>query len=475
MSARRLGRYEIVREIASGGMAKVYLGRVVGEGGFERLVALKVMHEHIAKDPEFVAMFLDEARLAARIRHPNVVSTLDIQKTSEGMFLVMDYVDGPALQDMRKLLKRERRRIPIEIAVTVVLDVLAGLHAAHDLSDEDGSPLRLVHRDVSPHNVLVGKDGIARLTDFGVARAEARIASTSSGKLKGKMAYMSPEQIMGQTVDRRSDVYAAGIVLWELLVNKRLFRADSEGELVHKILAGNAPWPHKVSKHVPLSIASVCMRALTRQPNDRFASAEELADALESASRNTGIAPAKSRRVGQFVRELAPRLETAAVDTSGLSTPASFSPASLADPAAVESARSAEHSGVDAPVTGSELTHTAAVLSMAPQRSRRGLIALVAVVCLMLGAGGALLFARSSPHEAATAAPPAPEPSETGAAEATGAAGEAGSAESETPDASASPSTGAPPPESGKPIPRIQPRSVPQPKPSPTNFRPSRL
>ncbi|HLM75303.1 MAG TPA: serine/threonine-protein kinase, partial [Polyangiaceae bacterium] len=177
--AVRIGRYEVIRAIASGGMATVHLARTVGEGGFERLVAIKVMHPHIATDPAFVAMFLDEARLAARIRHPNVVATHDVQKSPAGVFLVMDYIDGPSLHHVLRSLHERDRVLPLDITLRIIGDALAGLHAAHELCGDNGEPLNLVHRDISPDNILVGNDGLARITDFGVARAESRISTTS--------------------------------------------------------------------------------------------------------------------------------------------------------------------------------------------------------------------------------------------------------------------------------------------------------
>jgi eukaryotic-like serine/threonine-protein kinase len=299
----KLGRYEPIRKIAAGGMATVYLGRVVGEGGFERLVALKVMHAHIASDPDFVAMFLDEARLAARIRHNNVVSTIDIQKTEEAMFLVMEYVDGPTLQELRKHLKARSARVPVGVAVRVFVDILGGLHEAHELGDKDGQPLNLIHRDVSPHNILIGRDGVAKLTDFGVARAEARLSMTRGGQLKGKIAYMAPEQILGEPIDRRGDIYSAAVCLWEALAGKRLYRAPNDGALVHEVLQGK---PERPSAHqeVPAPIENVVMRALSRKREERFADALELARDLLDELAHVTIA---GQRHAGFVRRSSTR------------------------------------------------------------------------------------------------------------------------------------------------------------------------
>lgn len=254
-----LGRYQLLGLIAAGGMAKVYLARVVGEGGFEREVAVKLMHDHLLHDADFVAMFLDEARLAARIRHPNVVPTLDVQKSDGALFLVMEFIEGLSLSNM---LRQQRHRaappgtasgddeagrqslppapLPLDVALRITVDLLSGLHAAHELTDRRGRALSIVHRDVSPANVLIGADGISRITDFGVARAEARLASTHGKVLKGKVPYLSPEQISADEVDRRSDVYSVATVLWEMLTGRRLFQAENEGAVLNMVTLGTS-------------------------------------------------------------------------------------------------------------------------------------------------------------------------------------------------------------------------------------------
>lgn len=284
-------------------MAAVYLGRAVGAGGFERRVAIKVMHEHIADDPDFVAMFLDEARLAARIHHPNVVGTIDVQKSDEGMFLVMEYIEGASLKGVLRGMRKRRQRIPYGITVRIICDALSGLHAAHELKGKGGKAMNLVHRDVSPHNILVGTDGVSRITDFGVARAEARLSTTRGGQLKGKIAYMPPEQGLGNDVDRRADLYAAGVVLWEMLVGRRLFKADHDGQLVAMILQGADRCPRDVIEDIPEPLNDVCMKALALRPDDRYATAAHFAEALESALYDAGIRVASTRQVAAFVDE----------------------------------------------------------------------------------------------------------------------------------------------------------------------------
>jgi len=329
----RLGRYETIRVIGTGGMAIVYLGRSIAEGGFERLVALKVMHSHIADDPDFVAMFLDEARLAARIRHPNVVPTLDVQRAEGNLFLVMDYVEGLSLRAIIRHLRKKKSRIEHGIALRVMVDMLNGLHAAQELVGPDDKPLNLIHRDVTPHNILVGVDGVTRLTDFGVARAESRLSSTRGTSLKGKVAYMSREQLMAEDMDRRSDIYTAGAVLWEALVGRRLFKAPSDGALVAKILEGAQKSPRDVDPNVPSGIDAVCMRALSPKPADRYETALEFVEAIEDAAHEDGIRVASSRKVAAFTKDLTKRIE-AAPATSSQPSMASFEDSASKKPAA---------------------------------------------------------------------------------------------------------------------------------------------
>lgn len=283
----------------------VYLGRALGAAGFQRLVAIKVMHAQYAHDEDFVAMFMDEARLAAQIRHPNVVATLDLENDTDGLYLVMEYIEGDTLIGLLKAITRAGLRIPQAIVVRVVLDTLAGLHAAHNLLDESGNPVNLVHRDVSPHNILVGLDGISRITDFGIARAEARLGSTREGQVKGKLAYMAPEQTLSEAVDRRADLFTTGIVLWECLAGRRLFAGQSDGEVYRKLVELPVPRLRDVLPGISPVMDDVCAQALARDQKVRFATAAEFAEALEHAVADVGVgAVASSRAVGQFVRDM---------------------------------------------------------------------------------------------------------------------------------------------------------------------------
>jgi serine/threonine-protein kinase len=236
-SARVVGRYVLHGEIASGGMATVHFGRLVGPAGFARPVAIKRLRPQFASDPEFVKMFLDEARLAARIAHPNVVPTLDVVDADDEVFLVMEYVQGVTLAQLARAAKRCGLPIPPSIAVAIVVGILQGLHAAHVARDDLGERLDLVHRDVSPQNALVGADGVTRLLDFGIAKASGRLQTTRDGQLKGKLSYMAPEQVRNEPTTPRTDIYAASVVLWELLTGQRLFYADSEVGTITKYTA----------------------------------------------------------------------------------------------------------------------------------------------------------------------------------------------------------------------------------------------
>jgi serine/threonine protein kinase len=296
---RILGRYVLCDEIASGGMATVHIGRLMGPVGFARTVAIKRLHPHFAKDPEFVAMFLDEARLAARVRHPNVASTIDVVVLKGELFVVMEYVHGESLS---KLIRASRAMtgtgVPMAIALTVIANALYGLHAAHEATNEYGAPLSIVHRDVSPQNILVGQDGVPRVVDFGVAKATDRLQTTREGGLKGKLAYMSPEQISSESVDRRTDVYAASVVLWEALTGHRLYSVDSEVGLMRAVLAGQIRPPSALVPSIPREVDELVLRGLSRDPDQRFATAADMAEAAQR------LAFATPGQVGAWVKSL---------------------------------------------------------------------------------------------------------------------------------------------------------------------------
>lgn len=279
----QVNRYLVFEEIAAGGMASVHFGRLVADSGFSRTVAIKRLHPHIAKDPAFVSTLLDEARLASRIRHPNVVPTLDLVNEGGEVFVVMEYVDGESLARLFRSAIRAGQALPLPVCSAILGDLLLGLHAAHEALDDRGEPLSIVHRDVSPQNVLVGLDGIARVVDFGVAKAASRLQTTSEGQLKGKLAYMSPEQLELKVCDRRADIFAVGVLAWELCTGRRLFSADSPAQTMAKVLSGEVMPPSKVVASLPKALDAVVLRALARDPAERFDTALEMAEALHEA------------------------------------------------------------------------------------------------------------------------------------------------------------------------------------------------
>jgi serine/threonine protein kinase len=280
---RTVGRYALYGKIAAGGMATVHFGRLLGPVGFSRTVAIKRMHPQFTEDPDFVSMFLDEARLAARIRHPGVVPTLDVVATGGEILLVMEFVQGETLARLLRSLAPKGERIPVPIVAAIFSNVLHGLHAAHEAKSERGGALEMVHRDVSPHNVMVGVDGTARLLDFGIAKAVGRLQTTREGQIKGKLAYIAPEQLGGAPATRQTDLYAASVCLWEALTGKRLFDGPNEGSLVNQVLKGEIKRPGEIVPDLPAAIDPIVLRGLDREPANRFATAREMATAVEAA------------------------------------------------------------------------------------------------------------------------------------------------------------------------------------------------
>lgn len=278
---RIVGRYALYGEIASGGMATVHFGRLIGPVGFSRPVAIKRLYPHCARDPQFTKMFIDEARLASRIQHPNVVSTLDVVATGDELLLVMDYVQGESLARLFRRVVERGEVVPVRIALAIMCGVLHGLHAAHEARSENGTPLSIVHRDVSPQNIIVGVDGIARVLDFGIAQASARLETTQEGHVKGKVTYMAPEQLAGQAVDRRADLYAAAIILWELFVGRKLFeKGDAHTVLMDKMFKA-IERPSVQREELSDALDAVTMHALEKSPDKRFGTAREMALAFE--------------------------------------------------------------------------------------------------------------------------------------------------------------------------------------------------
>ncbi len=300
----RVGRYIVEDRIAAGGMATVHIGRLRGVADFSRIVAIKRLLPHFACDPEFEALFMHEARLVARIQHPNVVATLDVVAEAGELILVMDYVTGETLARLMQTASTSGARLPQRIALRIIRDALAGLHAAHEARDRKGNPLDIVHRDISPQNLMVGSDGITRVLDFGIAKAASSVEITREGLVRGKTAYMAPEQLFGETVTRRADIYSLGVMLWEILVGERLFPGGIRPELVNdpdtQILS-----PRAHGAPVGEALDALVMRALAANATERFETAQEMAEQVAA-----GFALASREEVATWVQSTAgPGLE----------------------------------------------------------------------------------------------------------------------------------------------------------------------
>ncbi|MEA2696372.1 MAG: eukaryotic-like serine/threonine-protein kinase, partial [Myxococcales bacterium] len=293
-------RYELYEEIARGGMATVHLGRSV-EPGVPRVVAIKLLHSQLAWNPSFVAMFLDEGRLAARVHHPNVVAPLDfVVREGQGeLCLVMEYVHGETLSQLQRRAIAAGSTTSPAIAAGIMIGVLRGLHAAHEATTDDGTPLQIVHRDISPQNVMVGTDGVARVLDFGVARAKMQDLPTGERERGGKPAYLAPEQIRFQKIDRRADLFSAGVILWELLAGRRLFRHSDPRMVWVNILSGDIQPPSRFNPAVSPALDLVVLQALERDRARRHPTARAFAQAISDA-----IDPAGATEIGHWVKSV---------------------------------------------------------------------------------------------------------------------------------------------------------------------------
>ena len=298
-----LGRYRVVDEIGVGGMASVHLGRMDGPGGFQKWVAIKRIHPHLVEDDQFVDMFLDEARIAAGINHANVAQVFDLGKDDNTYWIAMEYLHGEPLREVMRQAEERRMSITPELAARICADAAEGLHAAHELRGKNGQLLGLVHRDVTPHNLFVTYDGYTKVVDFGIAKVADRLASTRAGTLKGKLAYMSPEQVRGADVDRTTDVFALGVVLWELTTNQRLFRMDTDLDTLEKVQACIVPPPSSIIRGYPPGLEQVVLKALAKNKKDRYATAREFSRALQGflMQRGAFVGP---EEVAQFVRNV---------------------------------------------------------------------------------------------------------------------------------------------------------------------------
>jgi len=304
VNPRAIGRYEVLGRLATGGMAEVLLARLVGPSGFERPVVIKRILPHLADSREFRDMFLDEARLVARIRHPNVVQVHELGETGGELYLVMEYLEGENLAGLARRAIVRGAPIPYGASAFIMAEACAALHAAHELTSSDGHRLGLVHRDISPQNVFVLYDGSVRVIDFGIAKAADRSARTSAGQLKGKFQYMSPEQCLGKPLDRRSDVFSLGIVLFELSTGKRLFKRDNELLTFKAICEQQIVRPRTLVDGYPKRLEEVALKALARYPRDRFQTAGEMRRELLALSRELGVGDEPREAVSRLMHQL---------------------------------------------------------------------------------------------------------------------------------------------------------------------------
>jgi serine/threonine-protein kinase len=286
---RFLGRYRVVEEIGVGGMASVHLARMDGPGGFQKWVAIKRIHPHLVEDETFVNMFVDEARVVARISHPNVATVFELGKHQDTYWIAMEYLHGEPLREVMRRTEELGRPTPPEIACRVIADAAEGLHAAHELLGDNGEKLGLVHRDVTPHNLFVNYDGSTKVVDFGIAKFRSRTAKTRAGMLKGKVAYMSPEQVAGASVDRRADIFSLGVVLWELTTGQRLFRMENDTDTLAKVQECVVPHPSGVLRGYPGDLEAIVMKALARSSRGRYGTAREFSRALQALLMRRGL------------------------------------------------------------------------------------------------------------------------------------------------------------------------------------------
>jgi eukaryotic-like serine/threonine-protein kinase len=302
---QHIGRYEVLLPLGTGGMATVFLARVPVAGDVYRQVALKLMHPQLqTEDGIFAGMLVSEAKVAASIRHPNVVPVVEVGEDPRGVFLVMDYVEGDTLSGIMRAARKTASPVPLPVVARILSDALLGLHAAHELLSPAGAPLNLVHRDVSPQNLLVGSDGISRLTDFGIAKVANQVNPTASGVIKGKVGYMSPEQALAQPLDRRCDVWAAGVVAWELLALRRLHEEDHQVAILHSLVSETPPRLRSLRPDIPQAVDDAIASALTIDVEKRCPSALELRKRLLDAWKEIGPV-ADAVDVGELVRGLA--------------------------------------------------------------------------------------------------------------------------------------------------------------------------
>jgi eukaryotic-like serine/threonine-protein kinase len=403
--------------IAAGGMGSVHLGLKQGALGFRRLLAVKRLHSHLAQDPEFVARFKDEIRLVSRLNHPNVVQTLDVLENDGELTLVMEYCDGVTLHDLVRDALDAATPVPIPVIVGIVTQALHGLHSAHELA-EDGVPLQLVHRDVSPQNIMIARDGLVKVLDFGIAKAASEIHVTRTGQLSGKAAYMSPEQVSGQLVDKRTDIFAAGVVLWEALTGQRLFRPAGapDSAALKNVLDLRVRPPSEFRAGLPSALEAAVLRALEREPSRRFGSARDFALLLEEAVPQASLSTVASG-VTNICRARLSKLSTRVPAELVPSAPSIVGTPSVLPRLAPNLAEDSSSSAVGeaqpdftVPLEGVSLERNPSATSKRSNKWRRGAAVMLGVAAL---ASSGILFFGEELNSAASSQSYPPTPSET--------------------------------------------------------------
>jgi eukaryotic-like serine/threonine-protein kinase len=301
-SESQFGKYRLIASLGHGGMADVFLAVVRGPAGFNKLQVIKRLRPNLAEEPEFIDMFLDEARLAARLSHPNVVQTHEVGELGGSYFMAMEFLDGQPLSRVTRRAQKEGG-IPTHIWLQIVIDALAGLHYAHELKDYDGTPLQIVHRDASPHNIFVTYDGQAKVVDFGIAKAASRSSETRTGVLKGKVAYMAPEQARSGDIDRRADIFVCGVLMWELIAGTKMWKSKSDIETLEALVKGRYPNLRAAKADVPDELERICLKALALNPDERYATATDMrADLISYLEKNGHRRSAEE--VGKYISDL---------------------------------------------------------------------------------------------------------------------------------------------------------------------------
>jgi serine/threonine-protein kinase len=384
----RFGQYTLIRPIAIGGMAEVWLAKLEGVQGFEKKVALKRMTASLAENPQFVAMFLDEARLMAGLTHPNICQVFELGERDESFYVAMEFIAGQTVHNVMRTTVRKQLKLPLELAVKICRDAADALSYAHTKCDENGMPLHIIHRDVSPQNLMVTYEGVVKLLDFGIAKAATRTTATEVGQLKGKLSYMPPEQARGEDIDPRADQFALGVTLFEMVTHTRLYRAMKEMDLFREVATGTEPYPlaHERDPAVPEELSAIIQKMMARDREQRFATMAEARDRLTQFLQSISTSLPSNEAMAHYMRLVFPPEDREKDQGPLLATPhrqsGSFGPVP-APPA------------VDVDLEG---------LTARPS-SKKAVIAAVAAVGV-LALGGTLYAASRSPADTVMAAPP---------------------------------------------------------------------